>query len=59
MNELKKLRGMLFTLGNVKVNSNTKYSFPNPTPDPITNRRSQELYDALYQHLNLTAWACG
>ena len=59
MNELKKLRGMLFTLGNVKVNSNTKYSFPNSTPDPRTNRRSQELYDALYQHLNLTAWACG
>lgn len=47
MSFITKKRGLLFTLGNVNVSSNTTVTFPNPAPDPVATRRSQELYDAL------------
>lgn len=59
MIDVAKLRGMLFTLGNVTVRDDIKYSFPNPSPDPVVANRSQELYDALSRNLNIIAWACG
>ena len=42
MVDLSEQVGMLFTLGNVMVCPKTEYAFPNPFPDPITARRSQE-----------------
>lgn len=49
----------LYTLGNVKTTQDTLCTFPNPSPDPYTNRRSQELYDALSRKFHITGWACG
>lgn len=55
----RKLDVMLFTLGNVTVQKETEIIFPNPSPDPVTANRSQELYDALREQIHIKAWACG
>ena len=59
MNDIKSLRAMLYTLGNVTTKEVTKFAFMNKTADPVTKRRSQEIYDALSEKLNIYAWACG
>lgn len=50
---------MLYTLGNINLRKNTKIVYFNETPDPNVQKRSQELYDALYDRFNIVAWACG
>ncbi|MCF0136629.1 MAG: glycosyltransferase family 4 protein [Lachnospiraceae bacterium] len=50
---------MLYTLGNVNVRDNTTFTIRNPEPDPVTNKRSQELYDALSDVFEIKGWACG
>lgn len=59
MNDIKSLRAMLYTLGNVTTKEVIKFAFMNKTADPVTKRRSQEIYDALSEKLNIYAWACG
>ena len=53
MNDIKSLRAMLYTLGNVTTKEVTKFAFMNKTADPVTKRRSQEIYDALSEKLNI------
>lgn len=52
-------KSLLFTLGNVKVKEKTQYFMINESVDECVNKRSQELYDLLYEKFNITYWACG
>jgi len=57
--DINKLNGLLFTLGNIDHNADiTKFVFNNPEPDVMTNKRSQETYDALLRELNIRYWSC-
>ncbi|WP_304433260.1 glycosyltransferase family 4 protein [Acutalibacter muris] len=54
-----KYKILLYTLGNVIPREKTTFCLPNPDGNPMLAKRSQELYDCLYDTFDIIAWACG